>query len=198
VPSAVATLSGQQYQLGTVADLTPCGFDLSQGTIAVAESENGSILIEGNRPAQPGYLPAEASCLLTRVGTTVNGTPQFTAAPLGSPQLGINSGGDIVGWVCPSGTTPTGQSGCQVSGVPSAVATLSGQQYQLGTVADLTPCGFDLSQGTIAVAESENGSILIEGNRPAQPGYLPAEASCLLTRVGTTVNGTPQFTAAPL
>jgi hypothetical protein len=191
-PSAVATIAGQQYQLSSLADLTPCGFDLADGTIAVAVSETGSILIEGNRP---GPLQPEASCLLTPAAP-VNGVPQFIAAPLASPELGINSSGTIVGWVCPSGTTPTGQAGCQVSGAPSAVATIAGQQYQLSSLADLTPCGFELANanGTIAVAVSETGSILIEGNRP---GPLSPEASCLLTPAAP-VNGAPQFIAAPL
>jgi hypothetical protein len=81
----VATIAGQQYQLSSLADLTPCGFDLADatnpedGTIAVAVSESGSILIEGSRPVT-GIQP-EASCLLTPAAP-VNGVPHFIAAPL--------------------------------------------------------------------------------------------------------------------
>jgi hypothetical protein len=112
---------------------------------------------------------------------------------------GINNAGTIVGWVCPSGTIPTGQSGCQINGSPSAVATISGQQYQLSSLADLSPCGFVVANGygTIAVAVSESGSILLEGYGPASPGSMAPEISCLLTPAAP-VNGVPHFVATPL
>jgi hypothetical protein len=67
-------IAGQQYEISSLSDPTPCGFDLADGTIAVAVSETGSILIEGSRPGTP--LPPEASCLLTPAAP-VNGVPTF-------------------------------------------------------------------------------------------------------------------------
>jgi hypothetical protein len=201
----VAVIGGNQYTLSSIANLTACGFDPTQSTIAMAVSESGAILVGGGKQSNGVNDEFRISCLLTPTAS-VNGTPQYRASPQTMVSVGLNSAGTVVGATCPSGFALGGiEEPCfnlAPIGTPSfepstAVAVIGGNQYTLSSIANLTACGFDSTQSTIAMAVSESGAILVEGGKQSNGVNDEFRISCLLTPTAP-VNGVPAFVVAPL
>jgi hypothetical protein len=189
--------------LNALGGLTPCGFATGQetGTVAVAISESGAIIVEGPQPAPQGFTNTTVSCLLHPIA----GSNGYTATPLSFHATGINSSGAIVGATCPNGSgwsdigicTPPGNT-APLLAATAAINTMGATQA-LSSLADLSPCGFATGQetGTWADAISESGAIVIEGPKPASQGFSNTTISCLLTpRAGST--GQNSYVATPL